>query len=258
MKHYYLALIALTSSLLFVSCATAPVSPQQESALGEQQSRQILRQVKISKNPSYNRRVRNVGRRIAQVANRPDFNWQYYVIESKKANAFVLPGGKVFVYSGLFKYARTDAELAAVIGHEVAHALRSHGIQGAQRKQEASLVGALLQVGLGIAGVDPSIAQTVNTAYGYGATYGYIHPYSRKKETEADSIGLMLMAKAGYDPRAAITFWRKFAKEGNRPPEFLSTHPDPGNRIANLQRLMPQALSLYQKSLSGRHYARRR
>jgi predicted Zn-dependent protease len=257
MKKYYLFMAATLTAMILAGCGTS-ISPQQERALGEQQSREVLSQVKLSKNPTYNRRVRNVGRRIAHVANRPDFNWQYYVIQSKKANAFVLPGGKVFVYSGLFKYAKTDAELAAVIGHEVAHALRSHGIENAQRKQNASLLGAVLQVGLGIAGVDPNIAQTVTTAYGYGATYGYIHPYSREKEMEADSLGLMLMAKAGYDPRAAITFWKKFASQGGRTPEFFSTHPDPGNRIANLERLMPQALALYRQSLSGRHYAKRR
>ena len=252
-------IIFITSAWLFTACGTTHVSPQQENALGAQQAHQILQKSKLSKNPTYNRHVRNVGRRIARVANRPDFQWQYYVIDSKKANAFVLPGGKIFVYSGLFKYAKTDAELAAVIGHEVAHALRSHGIEGAQRKQEAALVGVLLQVGLGVAGVDPSIANTVNSAYGYGAKYGYIHPYSREKETEADSIGLMLMAQAGYDPRAAITFWQKFGKVGPHVPEFFSTHPDPGNRIANLKRLLPKAMAIYERTKSKRrHYAKRR
>lgn len=119
------------------------------------------------------------------------------------------------------------------------------------------MVGILLQIGLGAAGVDPNITQTVNTAYSYGATYAYVQPYSREKELEADSIGLMLMAQAGYDPRAAITFWKKFGAQGQRIPEFLSTHPDPGHRIANLQRLMPQALSLYRKSKRKYHYTRR-
>ena len=259
MKHLRYILLALFAVLLLSACGTTTVTPQQERALGEQQARQILQTTRLSKNPAYNRRVRNVGRRIARVANRPDFNWQYYVIDSKKANAFVLPGGKIFVYSGLFKYARTDAELAAVIGHEVAHALRSHGIEGAQREQKAALVGILLQVGLGVAGIDPNVASTVNQAYGYGAKYGYIHPYSREKETEADSIGLMLMAQAGYDPRAAITFWQKFAKVGGHMPEFLSTHPDPGNRIANLKRLLPKAMAIYERTRSKKHhYARRR
>jgi len=244
-------------SWLLTACGSH-ISPQQENALGEQQAREVLQQAKLSKNPTYNQRVRRVGSRIAHVANRPDFHWKYYVIDSKQANAFVLPGGKIFVYSGLFKYAKTDAELAAVIGHEVAHALRSHGIEGAERKQNAALLGAILQIGLGVAGVDPNVASTVNQAYGYGATYGYIHPYSREKEMEADSLGLMLMAQAGYDPRAAITFWQKFAKAGSHMPEFFSTHPDPGNRIANLKRLLPQAMAIYERSRSHKYYAKRR
>ena len=257
MRRYCRSIFAALVAMLLLSACGAPVSPQQERALGEQQAREVLSKAKISRNPAYNSRVRRVGERIARVAGRPDFQWAYYVIDSPQANAFVLPGGKVFVYKGLFKYANTDAELATVFSHEIAHALRSHGIQGAERKQNAALVGALLQIGLGVAGVDPNIAQTVNTAYSYGATYGYVQPYSREKELEADSVGLMLMAQAGYDPRAAITFWKKFGAQGTRIPEFLSTHPDPGHRIANLQRLMPQALALYRNSKRNRRYAGR-
>ncbi len=254
MKSVGTLLFTFAVSLLLVSCGT-PVSPQQESALGEQQAQQVLHKVKLSKNATYNRRVRTVGRRIAQAAKRPDFRWQYYVIQASTANAFALPGGKIFVNTGMFKYTRTDAELATVIAHEVAHALMSHGIQSAERKQTASLVGTLLQVGMGIAGVDSSIASTVNQVYGYGATYGYIRPSSRETETEADSIGLMLMAKAGYDPRAAITFWERFGKEGQHMPEFLSTHPVSSSRIANLKRLMPEALAIYRNR--GRSYTRK-
>ncbi len=257
MRKQYKSILAALSAMLLLSACGTPVSPQQERALGEQQAKEVLSKAKISHNPTYNNRVRRVGQRIARVAHRPDFRWAYYVIDSPQANAFVLPGGKVFVYKGLFKYAKTDAELATVLSHEIAHALRSHGIQGAERQQNAALVGALLQIGLGAAGVDPNITQTVNTAYSYGATYAYVQPYSREKELEADSIGLMLMAQAGYDPRAAITFWKKFGAQGQRIPEFLSTHPDPGHRIANLQRLMPQALSLYRKSKRKYHYTRR-
>jgi len=259
MKKTYRYLFTVMLAFALGACGTPKVSPQQENALGERQAKEILSKAKLSKNPTYNRAVRRVGSRIARVANRPDFRWRYHVIDSKQANAFVLPGGKIFVYSGLFKYARNDAELAAVIGHEVAHALKSHGIQGAQRRQNAALVGALLQVGLGVAGVDPAIANTVNQAYGYGATYGYIHPYSREKEMEADSIGLYLMAKAGYDPRAALSFWERFGKQGQRVPEFFSTHPSSAHRIANLKKLMPQALAIYRKSTGkSAYYARRR
>jgi predicted Zn-dependent protease len=259
MKHTLHTYIFLFTAVLLLSGCGTTVTPQQERALGEQQAKQVLHKAKLSTNPTYNAHVRSVGRRIASVANRPDFHWQYYVLDNKTPNAFVLPGGKIFVNSGLFKYVRSDAELATVISHEVAHALRSHGIEGAQRKQNASLVGALLQVGMGVAGVDPSITRTVTQAYGYGATYGYIRPYSREKEAEADKIGLILMARAGYDPRAALSFWKKFAKQGQRVPEFFSTHPSTSHRIANLQRLMPQAMALYKKSVRRhRRYASKR
>jgi predicted Zn-dependent protease len=217
--------------------------------MGTQQARQVLSKVRLSKNRQLNAALRNVGNRIAKVSNRPDFKWQYFLVDNaKQANAFVLPGGKVFVYTGLFKYVANEAELSAVVGHEVAHALRSHGVKAAARQQKAGLIGALLQVGMGVAGVNRQTARQVNQAYGQGATMGYIRPYSRKNETAADSIGLMLMATAGYDPRAALSFWNKFGKQGQRIPEYQSTHPAPSTRIANIKSLMPQAMSLYKKS----------
>lgn len=240
------------SLLAFSGCVSTPigkVSPQQEKRIGAQQERQILSKVHTIHNGKLYQAVVNVGSRIARVSGRRDFQWRYHLVDNPKvANAFVLPGGKIFVYSGLFRYATNEDELAVVIAHEVAHALKSHGVTGAQRQQTAGLVGALLQVGMGVAGVNPNTAQTINTVYKYGATYGYLRPHSREQELEADSIGLMLMAKAGYDPRAAISFWNKFGRSGVRIPEYLSTHPDPGHRIANLKRLMPKALAIYEKS----------
>jgi len=245
-------LLALLSTFMFSNCAGnlggGKISPQQENALGEQQARQVLSKVRLSRNPRMNRAVKNAGARIARVANRPDFKWRYYLVDNPKvANAFVLPGGKVFVYTGLFKYVSNEAELASVIGHEVTHALKSHGVKGAQRKQNAGLLGMVLNVGMGVAGVNRQTAQQVNKVYGQGATLGYIRPYSRQNETEADSIGLMLMARAGYDPRAALSFWNKFAKQGQRVPEYMSTHPSSAHRIQNLRALMPRALALYNK-----------
>ena len=224
-------------------------SPKQENSMGKQQAQQILSKVKLSQNRQLNTALRNVGRRIASVSHKANFDWKYYLVDnSKQANAFVLPGGKVFVYTGLFKHIANEAELAAVIGHEVAHALRSHGVKSASRRQKAGLIGALLQVGLKVAGVNNQTAQQANQVYGQSATLGYIRPYSRKNETAADSIGLMLMASAGYDPRAALTFWNKFGKQGHRIPEYQSTHPAPSTRIQNIRKLMPQAISLYKKS----------
>ena len=251
-------LLAITSSIILSACSGlggGNISPQQENALGAQQERQVLSKVRLIRSGRLYNAVKNVGSRIARVSGRPDFQWRHHLVDNpRQANAFVLPGGKVFVYSGLFRYAANEAELAAVVGHEVAHALRSHGVKGAARRQKAGLIGALLQVGMGVAGVNPQTAQQVNQVYGQGATLGYIRPYSRQNETEADSIGLMLMAKAGYDPRAALTFWAKFGRQGQRVPEYLSTHPAPASRIANIRRLMPQALAIYKKS----RYARRR
>lgn len=247
--------IAFASALIFSGCVGGPPpTPQQESALGAQQERQVLSKVKTIRSGKYYYAVRNVGQRVARASGRTDFKWKYHLVNnSKQANAFVLPGGKIFVYTGLFKYAANESELAAVVAHEVAHALKSHGVKGAQRRQNAGLVGALLQVGMGVAGVNQQTAQQVNQIYGQGATLGYIRPYSRKHESEADAIGLMLMAKAGYDPRAALSFWAKFGKQGQQVPEYLSTHPAPSTRIAQIKRLMPQALAVYKKS----RYARR-
>ena len=252
MKKLLTSTLIGLSMLAFSGCANVPaakVSPQQENSIGAQQERQVLSKVRTIHSGRLYRAVVNVGSRIARVSGRRDFRWRYHLVDNPKvANAFVLPGGKVFVYSGLFRYAANEDELAVVVAHEVAHALRSHGIKGAQRQQKAGLIGALLQVGMGVAGVNQNTAQTVTQVYRQGATLGYLRPHSREQELEADSIGLMLMAKAGYDPRAALSFWNKFGRSGQRIPEYLSTHPNPGHRIANLKRLMPKALAIYQRS----------
>ncbi|TNF44186.1 MAG: M48 family peptidase [Epsilonproteobacteria bacterium] len=247
-------IITLASALLLAGCVGhKTVTPQQESALGERESKKLLSQVKLSKDYKMNRALRNVGTRIARVTNRPQYKWKFYLVDNpKQANAVVLPGGKVFVNTGLFKYAANENELAVVVGHEVAHALASHGIESAQRQQNAALLGAVLQIGMGIAGVDPNISRQVNQVYGHGASLGYIKPYSREKESEADSAGLILMARAGYNPRSALTFWNKFGKAGRGTPEYLSTHPAPANRIAKIKALMPIAMAEYNKSRIAR------
>jgi predicted Zn-dependent protease len=247
MKHLMRFLSLMTLVFFLVGCNQSKLTVQQENALGEQEAREVLSEVKLSRSASLNSKVKRVGKRIAKVSERPEFQWKYYVVDNPTTfNAFVLPGGKIFVYSGLFKYAKTDAELATVIAHEVAHALKSHGVIGSQRAKAAQTLGGLLDIGMAVAGVDSSVASLANTAYNYGATLGYLRPHSREHELEADSIGLMLMAKAGYNPNAAISFWKKFGKASSGTPEYLSTHPAPGNRIANLQKLMPKALKLYQ------------
>jgi len=248
--HIYLKKLSITliSIVLLTGCIGSKLTPQQENRLGEQQSRKVLSKVRLSSHPTFKKRLRNVSNRIARISNKPSFRWKHYLVANNKtANAFVLPGGKIFVYTGLFKYASNEAELAAVIGHEVAHALKSHGIASAQRAQGAQLVGALLQVGMQVAGVDANTANIAKNVYAKGATFGFIRPKSRTQELESDAIGLMLMAKAGYNPKAALSFWEKFGKASHGTAEFLSTHPAPRNRIAQLRKLMPQAMAIYNK-----------
>ncbi|WP_024890458.1 M48 family metallopeptidase [Luteimonas huabeiensis] len=164
------------------------------------------------------------------------FEWEVNVIESDQANAFCLPGGKMAVYTGLVPVAQNENAMAVVMGHEIAHALLRHGAQR-MAQQRLSQVG---QMAGAMSGMDPQQQQMVMAAMGYG----YLLPYARKHETEADEVGLMLAAAACFDPREAVPLWERMgeASGGQAPPEFSSTHPNPGTRIQNLQALMPKAL----------------
>ncbi len=247
-------------ALLFIGCSKAPVtgrsqlimvSPQQEMALGFESAKEVLKKEKVSQDPQQNGMVKRVGERIAQVAtaNYPiakNFTWEFFVIDnSKEANAFCLPGGKVFVYNGIFKYISNDDELATVMSHEIGHALARHGAERMSRGQlqqtGAEILNAVMQ-GRG----NPQNTAMVMQAFGIGTQLGVMLPHSRVQEYEADAIGLVLMAKAGYNPQSAITFWEKFAKAGQTPPEYLSTHPAPTNRIAKLKAMLPQVMPIYQ------------
>ncbi|MDZ4340070.1 MAG: M48 family metallopeptidase, partial [candidate division NC10 bacterium] len=189
--------------------------------------------------------VDRIGWRVATAANRPDFQWQFVVIDNEKtANAFALPGGKVAVYTGIFPVAKTEGGLAAVMAHEVAHVLARHGGERLSQGLLAQMGAVAVQVGM--AGSDPGVVQGVMAAYGLGANVGVLLPYSRLQESEADRIGLIVMAQAGYDPREAVHLWERMAQQDrNRPPEFFSTHPSAGSRIQDLQRSMPNALTYY-------------
>lgn len=219
------------------------VSEGQEAALGDDAYRQTLRDSVVTHDMNAERIVRRVGEKIAAVANKPEYKWEFTVInDPETVNAFAVPGGKVAVYTGIFGPARDEAGLAVVLGHEVAHALARHP---AERMSQDTLV-QLGGVGLGIVlGNNPAVANLILQAYGIGVAL----PFSRSQETEADHIGLILMAKAGYDPRVAIDLWdRMEKKEGGKgaPPEFLSTHPGYETRVQQLRSFLPEALSYYQ------------
>lgn len=242
----HIAVFSLLATPL-MGCETAPVTgrsqfimvPEQEARqMGLEAYQQILDKSTVSNRQDYKSRVNAVGRRIAAVSGAPDLAWEFTVIEDETPNAFALPGGKVGVHTGLFKVAKNDDQLAAVMAHEVAHAIARHG---AERISQQMLLKGGLQ-GVGMATGDSGIVSLAAQA----ATLGIILPYSRTQEAEADHIGIVYMAKAGYDPRQAIELWRNMDAVGDdRPPEFLSTHPSPGSRIDRLQALMPEAMAIY-------------
>jgi predicted Zn-dependent protease len=250
--------ILVLGALLLAGCYTVPetgrrsinfVSTSQEIQTGAAAFQQMKREGTVSTNRVHINRVNLVGQRIAKVVgdDLPGAAWEFVVFESPDLNAFALPGGKVGIYSGLLKVAETDAELATVIGHEIAHVTARHG---SERMSQNILVAAGA-IGIGVAMKDRSDADrnAALAAYGLGASIGVMLPYSRRHETEADTIGLRYAARAGYDPRAAIDFWERMRRASsgrNKPPEFLSTHPADETRIRNLQQMMPAALEIYE------------
>ncbi len=257
-----LCLLAL--ALLVQGCSTVPVtgrkslnliSSGQEMQLGLTSFEQMKKDTPISKDRAANEQVQRVGKRIAQVAapDMPNAQWEFVVFESTEANAFCLPGGKVGVYTGLLPIARTDAGLATVIGHEVGHAVAHHG---AERMSEAMVMqtgGELL--GATLSSSDPKVQSAAALAYGLGSKMGRELPHSRQQESEADEIGLIYMARGGYDPAEAIAFWKRFsdAKGTSKAPpgileRWLSTHPVDADRIKHLEQLQPQAQAEFKKS----------
>lgn len=172
------------------------------------------------------------------------YKWEFNLIDNKEANAWCMPGGKVVVYTGLLPITQNEAALAVVIGHEIAHAVAQHGSERMSQGLLQQLGGVALQIAL-----SSKPAETQNmfmTAYGIGSTVGYLLPFSRKEENEADQYGLYFSAMGGYNPQEAIPLWQRMAAAGGaKPPEFLSSHPSDETRIANLQRFMPEALKFY-------------
>jgi predicted Zn-dependent protease len=235
------------------SCAVVPhtqrkalilISPEQEMAMGAQAYQEVLSQEKLSDNKKWVLIVDKVGRNIASVSNRPNLDWEFKVIESDQKNAFCLPGGKVAVYTGIMEVAQNEAGLAAIMGHEIAHAVARHG---AERMTQALLV----NMGLNVADVslkNSEHREVILAAIGLTANVGILLPYSRTHETEADRIGTLYMAKAGYDPNEAVALWERFADaEQARVTAFLSTHPPSRERAEALRTIAQQAMVEYRK-----------
>ncbi len=233
-------------------------SVSQEMQMGAQAYDQVKSDPKMrpSQDPREVEPVKRVAARIVEAAKRSkyaemanQFQWEVTVIKDDKTpNAFALPGGKMAVYTGIFPMAKTEAGLAAVMGHEVVHALARHG---AERMSQGQLTNAGLQIvgaAAGASGRGGMLGQATMAALGVGAKVGVLLPFSRKHESEADYIGILLAADAGYDPREAVALWERMGQtsSGGAPSEFMSTHPSHETRIDQLKRWMPEAMAIYQ------------
>lgn len=229
------------------------VDRSQEARLGLRAFQEIKAETPVSRDPKQKAELQSVGRRIAEVARLPDARWEFVLFDvPKQPNAFALPGGKVGVYSGILPITQNEAGLAAVVAHEVAHVSARHGAERMSQGLAVQLGGTLLSATLGASGYGGFSRDLAMQAYGVGAQLGVMLPYSRTQELEADRIGLLYMARAGYDPREALAFWQRFqaynAKRGRGGLEFLSTHPLDDNRITQLRMYLPQALAEYERA----------
>jgi predicted Zn-dependent protease len=198
--------------------------------------------------------IKRVGDRIAKAAQvlmaeygqsdrLKDYNWEFNLIDSDEINAFCMAGGKVAFYTGILPICKDENGVATVMGHEVAHALARHGAERASQQMAAGIGSTVLELALGASSVSPGTGQAIMIAYGLGAQYGVLLPYSRAHEAEADRIGLSLMALAGYDPRRSLEFWQRMsAATGNSGSSFFQTHPSDQERMANIQEYINEAL----------------
>ena len=244
-------------------CRTTPITQRrqlllvpesQEIQMGVAAYDDVKTKNKISTNAKYNEVVARVGQRLAEAARRQDlgtnFEWEFTVIADQTQNAFCLPGGKVAFYEGILPVCQNEAGVAVVMSHEISHALARHG--GERMTQQMEVQGAGKIVQLIAQRSAPDKEQVFMTAYNAGAKYGFVLPYSRKHESEADEMGIHIMSQAGYDPNEAPKFWERFAAShsGQKPVEFSSTHPSDERRAAKLRELLPKASEEYQAAPS--------
>lgn len=248
MKSLLLSFAFSFAIFAFTGCRSVPVTERTqfllttegyENQLGEEAYQEYKKEYKASANTRYNQALSNCGNAIRKVADQKDFDWQFTVLESSTQNAFCLPGGKVAVYTGLMDLMNNEAELAFVVGHEIGHAIARHSGERMSWGMLQSLGGLLVQLGFQ--------DDTITGVYGTGTQLGVMLPFSRSNESEADLIGLILMAKAGYNPRASVEFWTRFSKnsQSSGPGTLLSTHPCDADRIAAMNKNMARAEEYY-------------
>jgi len=257
MKMSIGVMVLAAAMATLTGCRTVPItgrtqlmlsSEGEENALGATAFKDYKQQYKVSSNPTYTQALKRVGEAIKGVANQDSYQWEFVVLESSEANAFCLPGGKVAVYSGIFAFMSNDAELACVVAHEIAHALARHGGE----RMSWAKIQTLGLIGL----MSGTQSDTVAALYGLTTDVAVMLPFSRSNETEADVMGLTLMARAGYNPQAAVTFWQKFGAGSTQSAlaGWLSTHPGGEVRVRDLQEAMPNAMKEYQAARDKKNY----
>jgi len=264
MLRFNLLVVLLVS---LSACSTVPITGRSQlnlipgssmMSMSLQQYDQFLKEHKVSSNQEQTAAVKRVGANVQQAVERyfassglsqhlSDYKWEFNLVEDKQVNAWCMPGGKVVVYTGILPVAQGDAGLAVVMGHEIAHAIAEHGNERMSQGLLAQMGGVALSTALSTQ--TGATQQLWMSVYGVGAQYGAIMPYGRMQESEADHLGLIFMAMAGYDPNEAVPFWERMSaqKGGKAPPEFLSTHPSDAKRIENIRRLIPEAMKQYRK-----------
>lgn len=259
--------ISLIASLFLSGCAMVPITGRKQlvlissvelNILSKANYRKVLEESKLSKDSKKVQMVKRIGDRISRSTEQfltengmsgmiGSFAWEFNLIEDKTSNAFAMPGGKVAVYSGILKHTQNEDGLAVVIAHEIAHVIANHGGERMSQMMLAQFGHTMITQAL--EEKKQTTQQFLMLAYGVSMNLGVVLPYSRLHETEADRIGLILMSQAGYNPREAISFWRRMdaARNGSQMPEFLSTHPAPEARIEDIRSLLPEALKYYKK-----------
>lgn len=268
MKKYAISTLLLV--FFIVSCSKVPVTGRKQfslvpdnmiNSMSFSQYKSVLQENKVITTGTDAQMVKTVGQKIAGAVTTylqqnkagdrvNDFKWEFNLIESKDVNAWCMPGGKVAVYTGILPLTQNETGMAVVMGHEVAHAVARHGSE----RMSQGLVQQLGAVGLAVALKDkPTQTQALfNQAYGVGTTVGLMLPFSRKHESEADKLGLIFMAMAGYNPQEAVPFWQRMSKAGGpKPPEFLSTHPNDATRVKDIQNFLPTAQKYYKGKTTG-------
>jgi predicted Zn-dependent protease len=235
------------------------VSDSELNQAAAAQYSQLLKETPLSSDRKASQTIKTVGARIAAASRAflkqhgreselDSYRWEFNLLESDEVNAFCMPGGKVAFYSGIMPVCQSEAGVAAVMGHEVAHAIAHHGSERVSQQMVANIGGQILGVALGAGSGSGGVsANVIMTAYGLGAQYGVLMPFSRAQESEADLLGLELMALAGYDPEEAVFLWQRMSsqKGGSGPPYFLSTHPSDSQRIEKIKSWLPEIRARY-------------